>query len=364
MGDLSRALFVGLFAALLAGCVPAELSVHDGHVVIPRAEGYFITDLATGQTKKLLAPRDGDEAAFAVYSPDGSQVLALERGADGDSRDVFSLRTIDVATGKARSIGVWNNVTYARWAPDGQSASLTVFSSKKRGDVDIRLPELFVVDPKTGRGKSLARNVSGLHRWLPDAKRIVVFQADSRKQNGLYLGHLVQIDPATGSTQKLAAVAAFEKLFFDVSPDGQYIIFTAVAADKVGEKLRFLERKPSVFRLHIPSRTVTDTFSRKVVYARYAPDGKHTLIVTSGSNNHRTQLWIGAANLHSVIEIADDAVTKVDGQAAYASWVDNDTIIYFAAAPGARKPHLVRINIDGTDRADLQADIDAAASKS
>ncbi|QNN21819.1 hypothetical protein HED60_05875 [Planctomycetales bacterium ZRK34] len=361
MGDLSRALFVGLFAALLAGCVPTELSVHDGSVVIPRAEGYFITDLATGQTKKLLATRDGDEAAFAVYSPDGSQVLALEHGAHGGSRDVFSLRTIDVATGKARSIGVWNNVTYARWAPDGRSASLTVFSSKKRGDVDVRLPELFLVDPKTGRGKSLAHNVSGLHRWMPDAKRIVVFQVDSKNDAGLCFGHLVQVDPATGSTQKLAAVAGNEKLFFDVSPDGEYIIFTAVAAGKVGEKLRFLERKPSVFRLHIPSRTVTDTFSRKVVYARYAPDGKHTLIVTSG---RRTQLWIGAENLHSVIEIADDAVTKIDGQAAYASWVDKDTIIYFAATPGDRKPHLVRINIDGTDRLDLQAAIDKAASKS
>jgi len=68
-----------LAAALVAGCLPIELSFSpQGSVVILREEGFCVLDRAKGTVKVLYAPKD-HKPAFAAYSPSGEQVLAISQ---------------------------------------------------------------------------------------------------------------------------------------------------------------------------------------------------------------------------------------------------------------------------------------------
>jgi len=372
MFRVSQVVVALVFALLLAGCLPIELSVHDGNVVIPRAEGYFVTDLATGKTAKLHTPGNDKKPAFVVYAPDGRRVLAFQQIGGGGMGQNFSMSIIDAANGKVDSKGAWQNVTYARWSPSGQAISLTKLADKKHEPLDENMPELFKVDPKTGQGEAIARNVSALHRWMPDSKRVLVFQIDSKdEEGGLYRGHLALIDTETGESQKLVAVAGTKALFFDLAPDGSQILFTAMAAGKVGEQLNVDDdqrNKIALYGLMVESKALQHKKDH-VTYAIHAPDGEHTLIVEPGDNKNAT-LSIASKHGHGGKQIADDTLTQIGsgfGPSAdvYATWVDHDTIIYLArkAVYGTegKNLHLVRIDIDGSNKADLQADIDNAA---
>ena len=372
MRRLSQLLVFGIFAVLLAGCLPIELSVHDGNVVIPRGEGYFVTDLATGKTRKLYDPGSDMQPVAAVFSPDGKQVLTISEGGGGGGMmgKGFTLRLVDAATGNASPLGSSGNVTYAAWSPTGQQISLTRLAGDKHPPLDENMPELVIFDAGSGESKVLANNVSVLHRWLPVAKRILSFQIEEKiEQTNHYRGHLVLVDAATGKMQKLLHVVGSNDVFFDLSPDGKKALFTAFAVGAVGQKVEAEQNAESkLFELNLATQAAKPVRD-KIVYAIYSPDGKHTLLGAKGKNNTAT-LEVAGPSAAAGKVIAEDTLTSAGAgfgpsTKIYATWVDADTVIYLAqkAVYGTegKNLHLIRINTDGSGRADLQADIDNAA---
>lgn len=358
-------------AALAAGCFPIELDVaKDGRILIARQEGFFAVDTKTGQATRLYAPKDG-KPVFARFSPDASQILAVTEGAGGMMGSSYTFSVVALADDAAKAIFTGTSGTYATWSPDGQRIALTRVAQDKVAPLDESLPELHVVTVASGEKKQLSPNVSLLVRWFPDSKAVLSFRIDRKDtEDNLYRGGLVSLDVVSGESKTLAAVAGTKDVFFDLSPDGKTILFTARGAAAAGQDPK-PESEERLFTLDVAGGAIR-AVREKVNYALWSPDGKRVL-VAGDEEDGALSLYVAEAEMKTFQKITADAAAKASGgmggdTSIYPAWVGNDAVAYLTQTAvygtAGKNLALIVVGADGKNRRNLQPVIDAAALKS
>ena len=360
----------GVLAVVLSGCLPIELSVSPkGEILIPRAEGFIAFDPATGAAKTLHAPAS-EQPAIGLFSPDGKQFLAISQAKGGGMGTSFKV-ALGAVGAAPKTLMSATNLTYARWSPDGKYVTITRVADSSKAPLDEQLPELVLINTADGSRKTLASNVSVIHRWFPDSKNVLTFQIASKAEDGdQYSGSLVKLDVTTGKSTPLAAVLGEKKVFFDLSPDGGKALFTARKADKAGAKVpEKTEDDPKLHELNIATGAVR-AVKEDVIYAIYSPKGTKVLVGGEGEGDGLT-LEVGDASLAKVVTVAEDAV-KSAGEAMnsvdiYPGWVNDETVYYIASKPvygtAGKNLQLMTVGADGKNARNLQPAIEAAIAK-
>lgn len=355
-------------AVLMAGCFPIELDVsRDGKILIPRQEGFFALDATTGKMEKVYN-LPGGNPIFALYSPSGTEMVAVTES-DGKmmgKSHVFTLVTL--STGASRVLYSGSNTTYARWSPDGQYISASRVAQHKTPPLEENLPETTLIPIRGGAPKLLASNTSALHRWFPDSKALLIFQIE-KKENNVYHGTITALEIASGKGKPLASALGSQGVFFDLSPDGTTVLFTAKAAGPPGAKLK--SEKERLFELNIPKRTIR-TVKERAKYAIWSPSGNWVLLGTDEKNGILT-LQVADRGFTQFRKIGSDAASKVSEgigfqTSIYPGWLGEETVFYLAKTAvygtAGTNLELVMVGTDGRNRWRYQATIDDAAARS
>ncbi len=362
-------MLVGLcLAASLAGCLPVELSVSsEGNVLIPRAEGFVVFKPADGSVSVWNKPADG-QAAFAQYAPDGKSALVFTQTSGGMGK-TYSVMLLS-ADGATKSICSKTNITYAQWSPDGKYATITRVADEKVAPIDQNMPELILISVADGMTKSLANNVAGIHRWMPDSKNVVIFQIESKGQNSnQYAGKLMLLDVTGGEKKALASMAGEQGAFFDVSPDGKAAMVTALKIDAPDAKMpEKVEGQSKLFALNMETGQSKE-ISQDVGFAIYSPNGSKVLIGASTEKEGAITLSVATADGSAAKQIVTDAAKQTGGgmggsATIYPVWQDDDTLLYLCKyavyGPDGTNLMLTTVKADGSAKEILQSKIDTA----
>jgi len=349
---------------LLAGCFPIALDVRDGKLLIPREEGFFIFDPATGKAAKLAGAEDG-KPVFARFSPDGKDVLTVVK-TEGFNQFRFVIRPI--AGGKGREVYKGENTAYVLYSPDGTHLGVVQMSEKEDPQFKSKVPELYLVPAKGGPAKKLGDKVTVLFRWFADSKRLLVFELVKMDEQSRYHGNVSLLDVTSGKATALAGAVVTQGFFVDLAPDGTKALFTAYAADKPGTDLgKTKEFDTHLFELDVAAGSVRK-IDKRASYAIYSRDGKQVLLGTPpGFSFDTLKLEVADAELTKFTTVAGDAYTAVSlgGGATFPGWLDDKTVFYFAerAVYGTEGKglHLLTVGADGKGRHDLQPRIDTEA---
>lgn len=383
--SVTLAFSTAVTAVLLAGCLPIELSVSgDGKVLVPRAEGFFVLDSKTGQVARVYKPQDGSPE-YGLISKDGKRIVAVTADGGGGGGGPFggggggakTAALIDLPGGQAKPLFSASNVTYLRWSPDGKRVSMTRVSDEQKEGLDQNLPELKVYNTADAAGKTIAHNTSALHRWFPDGQSILYFHI-TKKGEGQddYRGTLSSVNVQTGEAKPLAAMAAGQNVFFDLSPDGKKVLFTAVLAGPLDKPLGEIDPdnqpEPKLFELEVATGTVREV-REGVAYAFYSPKGDKVMLVVHGDNNAGDVFVSDAAmrDLAKLVKVGEGAPLQTPGFGdnvnIYPTWLDNDTVLYFAMrsvyGTAGKNMDLIAVQADASGRRSLQSKLDAAADE-
>lgn len=355
-------------AAVLGGCLPVELSVSpDGDVLIPRTEGFVVYKPADGSVNVVHKPERG-QAVFAVYAPNGGRALLIEQVGNGDASRSFRGLLID-ADGGTKHLFSHSNITYAQWSPDGRYVSITRVADRKVEPIDQNLPELILVDVADGGTKTLASNVSAIHRWMPDGRGIVVFQMESNVgDSDYYAGKLVTIDVATGEQSAVVGMAGEHGAFFDVSPDGTAAMVIAAGIDSADADMSgTAEAASKLYAVNMTSGEHREV-AADAAFAVYSPDGDKVLIGSAEEQDGMINLSVAHADGSAMSGIAADAAQQADGGSSeaniYPTWLDDQRVLYLSrhAVYGTAGANLMltSVNADGTAKTIHQGRLDAA----
>jgi hypothetical protein len=361
-----------LLSFALAGCLPVELSVSPGgKILIPRQEGFVAFEPAKG-TAAVVPVAEGDSAAFALYSPDGKSVLAISKTSGGGMGTAFNVKLLAGQAEPKALLGA-TNLTYARWSPDGKGVTLTRLADAAVAPMKDQLPELILINLADGAKKTLASNVSVIHRWFPDSKAILTFQIAAKQDKGdRYSGSLVRLNVETGQAEPLAAVLGPKQVFFDLSPDGKKVLFTAIQAGKPGVAATSkpaAAAEAALYELDVATGAVR-VAAPKAVYAVYSPKGTKVLVGIEGGNAG-VQLQVGKADLTDLHPVAEGAVKSIGDPTSsaevYPTWLDDETVLYLTLRNvygiAGKNLSLMSVAADGKNPRDLQPKLDAALVK-
>lgn len=364
--QLARVVLV--LAVLMAGCFPIELDVsRDGKILIPRQEGFFALDVTTGKMERVYN-LPGGNPIFARYSPSGTEMVAVTESDGKMMGKSHVLTLVTLSTGASRVLYSGSNTTYARWSPDGQYISLSRIAQHKTPPLEENLPETTLIPIRGGAPKLLASNTSALHRWFPDSKALLIFQIE-KKENNVYRGTITALEIASGKGKPLASVLGSQGVFFDLSPDGTTVLFTAKAAGPPGARLQ--SEKERLFELNIPKRTIR-AVKERAKYAIWSPSGNWVLLGTDEKNGILT-LQVADRGFTQFRKIGSDAASKVSEgigfqTSIYPGWLGEETVFYLAKTAvyetAGKNLELVMVGTDGRNRWRYQATIDDAAARS
>ncbi|MFA7238380.1 MAG: hypothetical protein WC058_16105 [Phycisphaeraceae bacterium] len=380
---MTRKLLTIAMLLLVVGCLPIDLSVSsDGRVLIPRAEGFFTYNPATGELLKVTGSNDG-EPAFGLFMPDGKSMILVTNQSEGGMGGQFTykLRTPD---GKSRDLHTASNTTYATVSPDGKYVAVARLSEQQTPGFNQNLPEITLVNIADGSAKPLVSNVISLHRWSPDGKSLLVVQLKSKSdKRDIYAGTLQLLNIADGSVKPLANVVGPQGAFFDLSPDGKQAVFTALLAapssakdqpqlPAEGDDDNDNQRQAThLFTLDIAAGKLTQ-LRDDVKYVRFSPDGKHVLIAADESNGLAKLEVVDAAFKDSRLIASDAAVSAGGGGFGpgtdiYPTFLNNNTILYIAQravyGSSGKNMMLTTVSLDGATRKIHQPAIDAGILK-
>ena len=320
-------------------------------------------------TAAVAPVAEGDSAAFALYSPDGKSMLCISKTTGGGMGTAFNVKVLAGEAEPKALLGA-TNLTYARWSPDGKSVTLTRLADAAAAPLKDQLPELILINLADGAKKTIASNVSIIHRWFPDSKSILTFQISAKEDKGdRYSGSLVRLNVATGKAEPLAAVLGPKQVFFDLSPDGKKAVFTAIQAGKPGVAATSkpaADAEARLYELDIATGEVRPAAAR-AVYALYSPKGTKVLVGVEGGNAGM-QLQVGKADLTDLHPVAEGVVKSVGDPASsaevYPTWLDDDTVLYLALhnvyGIAGKNLSLMSVAADGKNPRDLQPKLDAA----
>ncbi|MCE5277689.1 MAG: hypothetical protein ABFD92_16130 [Planctomycetaceae bacterium] len=352
----------------LIGCFPVELSVSkDGQVLIPRQEGFYLLKTADAAEAKLIYSPKGEKPVWAAFTPDASSVLALSQG-KGDMGDTnYTLRRMGPDASALKALMTASNLLYARVSPDGAKVSLARASDTESKTLAKKMPELLVVSTADGAKKPLLSDVAAVHRWTTDGKGILAVHVTSREKDGdQYVGKLVIVAVADGKTTDAASVLAGDKIYMDVSPDGNKVLLTALkvlpTAQAVPAKS---DEKPSLFEIDLRSGQVR-LLKQKALLGVYSPKGDKVLAATEGGEG-TTELSIASGDMKEFKTIATDAAKSAGSSEIYPGWLNNDTVLYVGlrAVYGteAKNFQLMALSADGKTRRNFQPTIDQAVEQ-
>jgi dipeptidyl aminopeptidase/acylaminoacyl peptidase len=371
MSSLKRtAVLAAVIAACgLGGCFPIELSVSpDGAVVIPRQEGFCVYDSAKGTAKVLYAPKDA-KAAFAQFSPDGKQVLAISAGGDSSG---FVAAIVPASGGQPRQVYTGSNLAYAQWSPDGKAIAFTRIADEKVAPLEDNLPELILANPADGTSKKVLSNTSMIQRWFGDSKGLLAIQVTGKEQsNGRYIGKLVRVEAPGGEVKPLASLVSDKSMFFHLAPDGAKALFTAIKAGKADEKLDAnAEGESQLFELTVATGAVRPV-KAKAIYGIYSPKGTKVLVGSAGEGDAGLKLEVFDAGLTKGATVATDAAkTAGDGPSSadiYPGWLDDNHALYLRlhAVYGTEGKNIELISVDpkGEGRKNHQPAIETGLQK-
>lgn len=368
---MRRFLILGIVLMILGGCLPIELDVSkDGKILIPRQEGFFVLDPTTGQAKKV-ADGAGKSPVFACFAPDAKQFLAVTQQGEGGGNMTF--RLADLATGKTRDLYSASNCTYVSYSPAGSHFAVCRLSDKSSEHLDQNMPELIVVDVRGGNAKTLHTDVASLHRWSADGQSLyTVLLLEKEKESDNYGGELARINVADGKITRFCKLAGPDGMFFDVAPDGETLLFTAMTAVTMKDKLTIPKEgdddELTLFQCDTTNGQVK-MLRNQVKYAVYSPDGKHVLI-GSDEKNSLLKLQIADASFAKTTSVSEKAAASTGGMgqtaSIYPGWIDNSTVHYLAQVQAygtaGKNLALMSATLAGKKKS-LQPAVDAAAMK-
>lgn len=365
-----RILVLAPVLLMLAGCFPIELDSRDGKLLIPREEGFFLFDPVSGKARKLAEPVEG-KPVFARFAPNGKEVLTVTKVTRGFNQ--FRFDVLPLEGGKPREVYRGQNTAYVRYAPDGGSLGVIRASEKDDPKMKDKVLELHLVPLQVRETRTLAVNVGVLFRWFPDSRRILIFDVIKKDDKNSYHGNIAVVDVASGKKTGLAGVVSTRDYFFDLSPDGQKVLFTALRAGKVDENLdKGEEFKMTLFEVDTSSRELYKT-NREARYAVYSPSGKQILLGSppKGFSLDTLTLEVAGADLAKPTVVATDAHMPlisfgVEG-ITFPGWIDDKTIYYFVTravyGTEGKSLNLMRVGVDGQERKCIQPAIDSEATK-
>jgi hypothetical protein len=314
---------------------------------------------------KVAGPGDG-KPAFARYSPDGKDVLAVLKGGGFNE---FRFVITPVAGGQGREVYKAENTAYVLYSPDGANLGIVQMSQQADPQFKDKVPEFYLLPAKGGEARKVAGKVGVLFRWFPDSKRVLAFELDKKDEMSRYFGSVSVLDVTTGKATALVAAAVSQSFFLDLAPDGKKALFTAIAADKPGGDLtKTKEFATKLFELDVAAGT-TRKLAKDASYAIYSRDGKKVLLGTppEGFSFDTLKLEVADAGLTSFTTVAGDAYKPLalGGGTTFPGWLDDKTVFYFVQksvyGTEGKGMHLMTVGADGKGRRDLQPLIDTAA---
>lgn len=355
--------FMTLGAALLAaGCFPLELSISPrGEIVIPRAEGVLVYDPKTGDGTLLPRGAATDAPAFAVISPDGSQllqaVLEIDQQGNTGNQARFLLGSLGSDT-PAEELAIVENACFLQWAPDAKTFSYAAVSGQNYEGIQENLPEIKIMNPADKSEKLVGRNTSLIHRWTADGKSLLFLKTEAKDTDGR-LGSLVAYNAESGKVRKIARILEAE--WFDLAPDGNEVILSAVAMAPAGKR----PAKPETAEKALYLVNVADgTFKRLVGdanFARYSPDGKHIALLADNA------IWICGRDAVKPEKPLMRSVMEFDNTKYQPIWLSNTEVLGMAkrAVYGAVafSTELQAGNIETGEVRSLQDGIEACVRK-
>jgi len=374
---LRKLMLVAMMAATatLGGCLPIELDVSpDGQVLVPREEGLFQYDPATGKATQLAQPADG-QPAFALYIPESKDKLLITGGGSGGSPmggSGFTFNVLD-PRGKSRVVYSGSNVTYASVSPDGKHIGISRVSDQQSQEFEQNMPELLAVNLGDGTKTAITSNASALHRWMPDGRHLLVLHLLSKdSENDLYTGQVALYNLEGKQTKVVGTVVGPRDVFLDLSPNGKKLLCTATAfapGSNVEMKVD-PEAEPKLHLIDMVDGEIQAT-GENIDYGIWSPDGDHILIGGNEDDGTLT-LRVTGPTLAGAHTVAEDAAASISGGFGpgtdiYPGWVDDDTIHYLAKksvyGTAGKNLFLTTVNVDGSNRRTHQHHLDAAANK-
>jgi hypothetical protein len=387
---------LALLCVVVSGCFPVEVDVSErGELLVYRHEGFFIVDPATKKTKPVIGP-GADQPIFGRFVPGKDEILTVVV----DSVESNRFELVKLSDGAKRKIHSDRNCCYALFSPNGRYLAITNFAQRSVEKDNVThffdVPELTVIDLEKNHTKRFAEiETFPLVRWFKDNQRLLAMVTTEKSDGRKVLGHLCEIDVATGKTKKLISIASEHGLHFALSPDNSKIL---VIADKVGPPDAKLKRseparkvrddKPDSPNAGVVSYAGEDgispirefdvakgslrTLDIKGQFVIYSPNGKKILLNTKKKDSGEDELIIADANGDNRKTIAEDYCFQPpsggvleSGGGLYPSWVGNDSIVYFSSrstfGTSAKAAWLKFAKIDGTLPSVLQPYLDVAA---
>jgi dipeptidyl aminopeptidase/acylaminoacyl peptidase len=330
-------------------------------------------------------------------SPDGRwvavEVTTYDMEANEAGGDVWVLTTEpERASGEGRPAALQLTAHAARdtgplWSPDGERIA---FLSKREGDSE---PQIYLISPAGGEARRLTTLATGAAspRWFPAGDRMAfvswvwpdlatdeeqVARLKERREDKVKatvfdktnirfwdhwladgrVPHLFVVDVATGACRDVLAgtglsLARYHNSpglsaeFYDVSPDGEEIAFTADLADDLG-----LDYKTDV--VTIPTRggawkNITEDNPADDTNPRYSPDGRWIAYCRQAvpryyADRQRLALYDRATGTTRIL------TEGWDRSASTPQWSPDGRSLYFLAEDRARQP-LWRLDLDAPE---------------
>jgi dipeptidyl aminopeptidase/acylaminoacyl peptidase len=195
-------------------------------------EGYrmshlWVFDLATEKPRRLTS------GAFTVgqfsWAPDGTQIAFDHRiNSANTSGATADISIVSVADGKVRPLVTQpGSDSGPVWSPDG---SKIAFGSAMTKEFSFLNGSIAVIPASGGRIENLTAAFDEdpfIVRWTPAG---IFFSASQRTWSFLY-----SIDPATRAVKKYAAADRWIGSGFSLTPDGQWVAFSAADGSTLGE---------------------------------------------------------------------------------------------------------------------------------
>ncbi len=250
-----------------------------------RAQHHLIeTDVFTGESATIAAP-DWYGVHQAYWSKDGSEILVLVREAAGDPVQIWRL---DYPSGAAERIT--NDVTDYREFRPSSDFSFLIASTWSKSENLFLLP---VRDPDSAR--QLTFDVAGSNgawgiKWTPDGKQLVHTRAE-----GFQTGNLWRLNLETLESSQLTFDKGALPLSIDVSPDGDFAVFSSNRTgnrhiwqvDLDGKNIRQLSRGEGSVHPEISPDGKWLYFGANGLWKMPIEGGEAIQVLAEGTANHR-----------------------------------------------------------------------------
>ncbi len=245
----------------------SDLAPNGNQLVYEGLPGLFIYDLTDNSIQQIT---DGERDSHPSWSPDGQSIIFM------NSRDFHSaLFRYDTASSESQQLTDYQNDLEPDWSPDGQRV---VFTTSRDG-----FQELYTMRPD---GTDLQRltNNTGLNdlraAYSPGGQHIAYMTNYSVGDNS---GEIWLMN-ADGSDQRRITNNDYYDREPVWSPDGKYIVFTGMVAEKNSD----------IFVYDLVADEVRQITSLPTIDANsvWSPDSEWIAFVSYEANGQESQLYL------------------------------------------------------------------------